>query len=33
MQAYVTRGIGVEHGFPYRFGVRPEITVLDLRPE
>lgn len=30
MQAYVTPGLGVERSFPVRFGVRPEITVLDL---
>jgi len=30
MKVYVTPGIGVEGKFPLRFGVRPEITVLDL---
>lgn len=33
MQAYVTPGIGVERSFPYRFGVRPEISVLELSPK
>jgi hypothetical protein len=28
----VTPGIGVERGFPFRFLVPPEITVLDLVP-
>jgi predicted MPP superfamily phosphohydrolase len=32
MKAYVTSGIGVERSLPFRFGVRPEITVLDLVP-
>jgi uncharacterized protein len=32
MKAYVTPGIGVEPSIPYRLGVRPEITVLDLVP-
>lgn len=33
MKAYVTPGIGVERSLPFRFGVRPEITVLDLVPK
>jgi uncharacterized protein len=32
MKAYVTPGIGVERKIPFRFGVAPEITVLDLVP-
>jgi|GEM_PF-720248 len=32
MLAYVTSGLGVEGGFPLRFGVSPEITVVDLVP-
>jgi len=32
LRAYVTPGLGVEESFPFRFGVRPEITVLDLVP-
>jgi len=32
MKAYVTPGLGVEGKVPFRFGVRPEITVLDLVP-
>ena len=32
MRAYVTPGLGVEPSFPYRFFVRPRITVVDLVP-
>lgn len=32
-RVFVTPGLGVEKGFPLRLGVRPEISVLDLRPE
>ncbi|MBI5510152.1 MAG: metallophosphoesterase family protein [Deltaproteobacteria bacterium] len=32
MEMYVTRGIGVEAGFPFRFAARPEISIIDLVP-
>jgi predicted MPP superfamily phosphohydrolase len=32
MAAYVTPGLGQEGSFPFRLGVRPEITVIDLVP-
>ncbi len=31
-RAYVSPGVGVEDSFPYRLGVRPEISVIDLVP-
>ncbi len=30
---YVNRGLGTTEGFPFRFGVRPEITVLSFSKE
>lgn len=28
---YVCRGLGTTHGFPFRFGVRPEITLITFQ--
>lgn len=28
---YVNKGIGTTYGFPFRFGVRPEITLIEIR--